>query len=225
MFKGNFHVGNHESWDHGGTDLHGWTMYKHFSTSPNGVFNESVGNTEEFLGVLFSSIPQIDVQISKIMVLLCILFAGHIEDMSYSKVQQMLWFQTSDKVAEVKSWSCLDWFETLQKTVLSAATKSRMWESIAVDFLFITLILLGSHHLGFFLWVKGQIHFTLACSFWWFSANLRSCRLATSYWSWRSWRALVLLYPVLRTLKLLLVVSISYILADPYKGNKCDAGE
>lgn len=116
-------------------------MHEYLPSRLQCILDEPVRKPEKFLCVLLSCIPQVDRTILKILLSFSILFTGDIENVGDPKVEQMLSFEPTDKIAEIEARKNLNRFEALKKTTRLAPTKRRVWKSIAVDIFLIVLIL------------------------------------------------------------------------------------
>ena len=61
-------------------------MNKNFSGILDGIFDKPVGKSEILFSILFIVIVQINIQVVKVLVSLCVLFGSHVEHMRDSQL-------------------------------------------------------------------------------------------------------------------------------------------
>lgn len=120
-------------------------MDEDFASVLNRVFYKSVRESEVFFGVFFVFIMQVNVEVFEILCSFGVLFGGDIEYVGDSQFEQVFGFEPGDKVAVEKLGSDLNRVEALQKAVAQAPAKSRMGETVTVQFLLIVLVGFGSY--------------------------------------------------------------------------------
>ncbi len=88
-------------------------MNENLSAVLDRILDKPVGQPEILLGVLLIVIVQINVQVLKVLVSLCVLLGSDVEHMRDSQIEQVLSLQAGDKIAIAQLRQNLDRVKTL----------------------------------------------------------------------------------------------------------------